>query len=89
MSAQQWNAFLRQVAGDPALQRSLSQSGAVAAAALAVDAGFDVAVADLIRYQARSTTWELSDAELAVVAAWQAPDQPFWWQHIWPDHSVQ
>ena len=46
-------------------------------------AGFDVTVADLTRYKARATTWQLSDRELAVVAGWQPKHQTYWWQCIW------
>lgn len=89
MSAAAFNMFLRQVATDPALQHRLRVAGAREAAALAVSLGFDVVVADLTRYQARATSWKLSDEELAVVADWQAVDQPFWWQYMWPDESLQ
>lgn len=85
MTAEGMNRFLRHVGGDPALQRQLRVSDAPAAAALAVAAGFEVTTGDLTRYKARATSWQLSDAELDVVAAWQAHDQPYWWQHIWPE----
>lgn len=85
MSAEQLNAFLLRVASDPGLQRALRISDALEAAALAREYGFDVTVGDLTRYKARATTWSLSDEELEVVARWQPPDQPYWWQHIWPD----
>ncbi len=84
MSADQLNAFLLKVSGDRALQQRLRVSDAATAAELAAEAGFDVTVGDLIRYKARATTWQLSDAELAVVAQWQPHDQPYWWQYIWP-----
>ena len=84
MSADQLNAFLLKVSGDSALQQRLRVSDAAAAAELAAEAGFNVTVGDLIRYKARATTWQLSDAELAVVAQWQPHDQPYWWQYIWP-----
>lgn len=83
MTAEQLNAFLRQVAGSPPLQTRLSACDAAAAAELARDLGFDVTVGDLIRYKARATSWQLRDDELAVVAQWQPRDQPFWWQKIW------
>ena len=83
MSAEQLNAFLRTAAADVSLQKQLRSSDAVAAAALAAQAGFDVTVGDLTRYKARATTWQLSDDELAVVAAWQPKHQAYWWQHIW------
>lgn len=85
MTAGALNDFLRHVAGDLALQRRLRRSDAAAAAALAQAAGFAVTIGDLVRCKARATSWQLSDAELAVVAAWQAHDQPYWWQHIWPE----
>lgn len=84
MTADGLNDFLRCVAGDVGLQRRLRVSDARAAAGLALGAGFDVTVGDLIRYKARSTTWRLSDEELAVVAQWQPAEQPFWWQYVWP-----
>ncbi len=84
MSAEQLNAFLIFVGENAALQRTLRASSAIAAADLARAEGFDVTVADLTRYKARSTTWQLSERELEVVAHWQPADQPFWWQHIWP-----
>lgn len=84
MTASQLNDFLRRVAGDPAMQQRLRRCDARAAAQLAGSLGFEVTVGDLIRYKSRATTWQLTDAELAVVAEWQAADQPFWWQHIWP-----
>ena len=83
MSAEQLNAFLRTVAADVSLQEQLRSSDAIAAAAVAVRAGFDVTVADLTLYKARATTWQLSDDELAVVAAWQPNHQTYWWQCIW------
>lgn len=83
MTASDLNAFLRNVAGREDLQRTLGTCDATDAAALAVAEGFDVTVGDLIRYKARATSWQLRDDELAVVARWQAADQPFWWQHIW------
>lgn len=79
------NAFLRMAMDDPAIRRQLRTSDAGAAAALAQGCGFDVTVGDLIRYQARATTWQLSDAELAVVAQWQSAAQPFWWRYLGPD----
>lgn len=84
MSAEALNAFLRQVGGDVNLQATLRTSDAQSASDLAGRLGYDVTVGDLIRYKSRSTTWELTDAELAVVADWQPREQPFWWQHIWP-----
>jgi predicted ribosomally synthesized peptide with nif11-like leader len=83
MSAAQMNAFLRQVRGDPSLQRQLRDGDAKDAAALAAREGFDVTIGDLTRYKARATTWQLRDDELAVVSQWQSPGQPYWWQHIW------
>jgi predicted ribosomally synthesized peptide with nif11-like leader len=83
MSAEQLNAFLAAVASSAELQGRLKTSDAVGAAALAAQAGYEVTVGDLIRYKARSTSWQLSDAELAVVAAWQPRDQAYWWQCIW------
>jgi len=83
MSSEQLNGFLKRVASDASLQRQLKRADAIAAAALAVRAGFDVSVGDLIRYKARATSWQLSDEELAVVAEWQPRGQPYWWQHIW------
>jgi predicted ribosomally synthesized peptide with nif11-like leader len=83
MSCEQMNAFLKKVAGDASLQARLKGSDAKAAASMAVRAGFDVTVGDLIRHKARATTWQLSDDELAVVAAWQPARQPYWWQWIW------
>ncbi|MEI6452881.1 MAG: Nif11-like leader peptide family RiPP precursor [Actinomycetes bacterium] len=83
MSAEQLNAFLRTVAASVSLQEQLRSSDAIAAAAIAAQAGFDVTVGDLTRYKARATTWQLSDDELAVVAAWQPQRQTYWWQCIW------
>lgn len=83
MSYEQMSAFLRKVATDASLQAQLRNSNAAAAAAMAVQAGFDVTVGDLIRYKARATTFQLSDDELAVVEAWQPAGQPYWWQWIW------
>ncbi len=84
MTADQLNAFLRRVDGEPELQRKLRRCDAASAAALAEAAGYDVVVGDLTRYKARATSWQLSDQELEVVAAWQPMEQPYWWQHIWP-----
>lgn len=83
MSREQMNAFFKKVAGDASLQVRLKSCDAAAAAAMAAQAGFDVTVGDLIRYKARATSWQLSDDELAVVAAWQPEGQPYWWQWIW------
>jgi predicted ribosomally synthesized peptide with nif11-like leader len=83
MSAAQLNAFLRTAAADVLLQDQLRHSDAIGAAAIAAEAGFDVTVGDLTRYKARATTWQLSDDELAVVAAWQPDHQAYWWQCIW------
>jgi len=83
VSYDQLNAFLARAAGDERIRERLRHADAGAAAALAVDAGFEVTVGDLTRYKARATTWELSDDELAVVAEWQPHEQPYWWQHIW------
>lgn len=88
MSAEQLNAFLHHVAQDPGLQHRLRTSDAITASALAGSEGFAVTVGDLIRYKARATTWRLSDAELEVVARWQPPEQPYWWQYIWADADV-
>ena len=82
MSNEQLNAFLARVVSDPLLRKGLSSSDAAGAARLAVREGFDVTVGDLIRYKARATTWQLTDAELAVVAEWQPRRQPYWWQFI-------
>jgi predicted ribosomally synthesized peptide with nif11-like leader len=82
MSYDQLNAFLTCAAGDTHIRDGLRHADAQEAARLAASAGFDVTVGDLTRYKARATTWELSDEELAVVAEWQARDQPYWWQHI-------
>lgn len=84
MTAADLNTFLRRVAAEPQLRGLLRECDALAAAELARSLGFEVTVGDLIRYKARATTWQLTDAELAVVARWQAADQPYWWQHIWP-----
>lgn len=84
MTAPQLNAFLRLVASDPPLQQQLRACDAGDAARLAREHGFDVCVGDLTRYKARATSWQLSDAELEVVAEWQPPHQPYWWQLIWP-----
>lgn len=83
MSADQLNAFLLACQADPGLRGQLQRSDSATASALAREAGFTVTEGDLIRYKARSTTWQLSDAELAVVANWQSRDQPYWWQRIW------
>jgi len=77
------NAFLLEVRGDPALQERLRASDAAQASALAATLGFEVTVGDLTRYKARATTWQLTDAELEVVARWQPHNQPYWWQHVW------
>ena len=77
------NAFLAKVCSDESLRDELRGSDAEGAAALAARAGFDVTVGDLVRHQARSTTWQLSDDELAVVAAWQPKHRAHWWQCIW------
>ena len=66
----------------------LRESSATVAAQLAQDVGFEVTVGDLTRYKSRATTWQLSDRELAVVATWQAGDQPYWWQHVWAPEGV-
>jgi predicted ribosomally synthesized peptide with nif11-like leader len=83
MSREQLNAFLRTVASDVSLQERLRRCDPAAAAALAAQAGFDVTVGDLTRSKARATRWQLTDAELAVVAEWQPQQQPYWWQFIW------
>lgn len=88
MSAEQMNAFLRHVGNDAQLQSELRGCDARAASNLAARLGYDVTVGDLIRYKSRSTTWELTDAELAVVAKWQPREQSFWWQYIWPGPGV-
>lgn len=88
MSAEQLNAFLHHVSMNPGLQHRLRASDAIAAAMLAQAEGFTVTVGDLIRYKARATTWQLSDAELEVVARWQPPEQSYWWQHIWSHADV-
>ncbi len=82
MSKEQLNVFLAQAVSDPVLRKGLSSSDAAAAARLAGRAGFDVTVGDLVRYKARATTWQLTDAELAVVEEWQPRRQPYWWQFI-------
>ena len=89
MSADQMNAFLLQVSGDPALQRTLRASDPFAASALAATLGFDVTVGDLTQHKARATSWQLTDAELEVVARWQPHDQPHWWQLVWPELEGQ
>lgn len=83
VSGEQLNAFLAHVANHPTLQGALRRSGPAAAANLANAEGFAVTIGDLVRYKSRATTWQLSDAELAVVAQWQHHEQPYWWQHIW------
>lgn len=83
MSAVQLNAFLRVVSHETGLQAKLHACDAPAAARLAQACGFQVTVGDLTRYKSRATTWQLSDAELEVVARWQPHDQPYWWQHMW------
>lgn len=88
VSATELNAFLRMVTTEPDLQARLRTSDARSACDLATAAGFEVTVGDLIRYKARATSWSLRDDELEVVAQWQDPNQPFWWQHIWPDPEL-
>lgn len=85
MTAPQVNAFLRRVGADSALRQRLRSSDPVAAAELARGLGFDVTVGDLVRHKARSTTWQLSDAELEVVIAWEPNGQPYWWQFCWAE----
>ena len=85
MTAEQANAFLHRVCADTALRQELGSSDPVVAAGLARQLGFDVTVGDLVRYKARSTTWQLSDAELEVVVAWEPKGQPYWWQLTWPE----
>ena len=82
MSREQLNAFLARAASDSTLRKRLCSSDAAGAARLAVREGFNVTVGDLIRYKARATTWQLTDAELAVVEEWQPSRQPYWWQFI-------
>lgn len=84
MSNEQLNAFLARAAADPLLRKRLRSSDAAGAARLAARDGFDVTVGDLIRHKARATTWQLTDAELAVVEQWQPNRQPYWWQFL-PD----
>lgn len=81
------NDFLRRVATQESLRRQLRTSDPLQAAQLAQHLGFDVTVGDLVRYQARATSWSLSDAELEVVVTWQRRDQPYWWQFAWPDDA--
>ncbi len=85
MTAPQVNAFLRRVGPDAVLGQRLRSSDPVAAAELARGLGFDVTVGDLVRYKARSTTWQLSDSELEVVVAWEPNGQPYWWQFRWTE----
>lgn len=85
MTAAQVNAFLRQVRAQSPLRQRLRSSDPVAVTELARELGFDVTVGDLVRYKARSTTWQLSDSELEVVVAWEPTGQPYWWQFSWPD----
>lgn len=85
MTAAQVNAFLRRVGTDTALRQRLGSSDPTAAAELARQLGFEVTVGDLVRYKARSTTWQLSDEELEVVVAWEPKGQPYWWQLTWPE----
>ena len=77
------NAFLERVREDDALREELRSCDAAGAAALAARTGFDVTVGDLVRYQARATSWQLSDAELEVVDEWQPKGRAHWWQCIW------
>ncbi len=77
------NAFLERVRSDASLRQELRGSDAAGAAALAARAGFHVTVGDLVRHQSRATTWQLSDDELAVVAAWQPKHRVHWWQCVW------
>jgi predicted ribosomally synthesized peptide with nif11-like leader len=86
MSKEELNAFLARAATDPVLRKSLRSSDAASAAALARSEGFEVTVGDLIRYKARATSWQLTDAELARVEEWQPRRQPYWWQFI-PDEG--
>jgi predicted ribosomally synthesized peptide with nif11-like leader len=88
MSGPELNRFLGRVAANSDLQTRLRVADPRQACALAREQGFDVTVADLIRYKSRSTSWTLRDEELEAVAAWQSADQPFWWQHIWPMTAV-
>lgn len=85
MSAEQLNAFLRRVGELRSLRRQMSACDPFQAAALAHELGFEVTVGDLVRYKARATTWQLSDAELEVVVSWQPSHQRYWWQCVWPE----
>jgi len=82
MSPAAMNRFLREAVADAQLRAELRHCDALAAAALAVSRGHDVTVADLIRYKARATTWQLTDPELEVVATWQSREQSYWWQYL-------
>jgi predicted ribosomally synthesized peptide with nif11-like leader len=85
MTASQVNAFLRRISAESSSRQRLRSSDPVAAAEFARELGFDVTVGDLVRYKARSTTWQLSDTELEVVVAWEPNGQPYWWQFAWPE----
>lgn len=85
VTAAQVNAFLRHARADTHVRQRLSTSDPAAAAELAGELGFDVTVGDLVRYQARSTSWQLSDAELEVVVSWRPPGQAYWWQLVWAE----
>lgn len=72
MSQKDFSQFLHAVQKDPALQEQLQRAAhAEAVVALAKEAGFEIATAELTQAQG-----ELSDEELEGVAGGAA----FWWQ---------
>ncbi len=72
MSQEQLSAFLEAVKADAGLEEKLKAAGDLGAAvAIAVEAGFDVSMADWLKAQARQVL-EMSDEELAGVAGGNA-----------------
>ena len=68
MSAKQLSAFFEAVKADAGLKEKLKAAGDLdAAVAIAVEAGFDMNMADWLKAQARQVL-EMSDEELAGVA---------------------
>ena len=66
MSEEQLKAFISKVPSDESLQNKLKAEGADAVA-IAKEAGFNITVAELMRYQSQALA-ELSDEELEAAA---------------------
>ena len=83
MSEREFNKLILLAKDSSSLQARLKECSPEEVVEIAKSHGFDIVIADLIRYKCRSTSWKLSDNEMAVVYYWNPDKLSYWWNYIW------